>query len=576
MATQKLIQGTFEGSAGTLTGQRWKDKKVVKQKIWSKAPASPAQKSSVRSFECLNRLSSAIAKTWWYKLGLSNAKMHKHNAVAKLLAPVVANHTFDPSAIEEVFKADGTGVISAYSFDPETNLLEFTASTTLDVSAASGNSWLVVAFSVTGEVFLCESPAAATITRSLFVPVPADTEPYVMVLTTQKDRRRVRYGGFALKPSIAVFDVVLSNLATAYNESTRALVVTADTAPALPAGSYTLQTAVRSVLQGSFKTTSREAAATVDADGKITLVLAAEFDALDQREQFPSGAYIAIEEDKIRTSEGVYQWQRTEHAPALAVQAQNYDLSNLYLPLENGKYNWTIAENVDTAAPASIGFTFTSYNVEHDDTYSSMNITATPSIVNGSLVFEGVTDYPLYNGQRTQGYALETVTMTINGVQYTFSDETPVFAQPYADEYTREIQSLGMYVTFSEETFEGMIVLQSGMSTAPSWYATDKPQIWAQANPAMSSIGWFTSPYYTVDTINPFEYGELSYKTMFHPDDTQDYPYFNPATRIRLPEMSQAEENPEPLQNFTLKTTVKAGVWQVDQYEGGAAHWVSD
>lgn len=575
MAIQKLIQGTFEGSAGTLTGQRWKDKKVVKQKIWSKTPASPAQKSSVRSFECLNRLSSAIAKAWWYKLGLSNAKMHKHNAVAKLLAPVVANHTFDPSAIEEVFKADGTGKIDAYTFDPETNLLEFSASTTLDVSAASGNSWLVAAFSVTGEVFLCESPAAATITRSLFVPVPADTEPYVLVLTTQKDRKRVRYGGFALKPSIAVFDVVLSNLATTYNESTRALVVTADTAPALPAGSYTLQTAVRSVLQGSFKTTDREAAATVDADGKLTLVLAAEFDALNQREQFPSGAYIAIEEDKIRTSEGIYQWQRAEHTPALAVQTQSYDLSNLYLPLENGKYNWTIAENVDTATPAHTIFYFNSYNVEHDDTYSSVDIAATPSIVNGSLVFEGVANYPLYNGQRTQGYLSLPVTMTINGVQYTFSDETPVFAQPYADEYVNEVTHFGMYVTFSEDTFEGNIICSVNMDTAPDWYATDKPQIWAQADPTMSSVGWFTSPYYTVETINPYQYGELSYATMFHADDTQDYAYFKGGTRIRLPEMSQVQVNPEPLQNFTLKTIIKAGVWQVDQYEGGNAYWVS-
>lgn len=237
MAEQKLIQGTFHGSVGTLTGAKWKDKEVVKQKIWSKTPASPAQKSSVRSFECLNRLSSAIAKAWWYKLGLSNAKMHKHNAVAKLLAPVVANHTFDPSAIEEVFKADGTGKIDAYTFDPETNLLEFSASTTLDVSAASGNSWLVVAFSVTGEVFLCESPAAATITRSLFVPVPADTEPYVMVLTTQKDRRRVRYGGFALKPSIATVDITFSLATAAITRTAANDTVSLTLSEPMPAGS---------------------------------------------------------------------------------------------------------------------------------------------------------------------------------------------------------------------------------------------------------------------------------------------------------------------------------------------------
>lgn len=327
MAEQKLIQGTFHGSVGTLTGAKWKDKEVVKQKIWSKTPASPAQKSSVRSFECLNRLSSAIAKAWWYKLGLSNAKMHKHNAVAKLLAPVVANHTFDPSAIEEVFKADGTGAISAYSFDPETNLLEFTASTTLDVSAASGNSWLVVAFSVTGEVFLCESPAAATITRSLFVPVPADTEPYVMVLTTQKDRRRVRYGGFALKPSIATVEITFSLATDAITRTAANDTVSLTLSEPMPAGSYEVAIETHAIRQCLYADTAIPATLATDGTTAATLVFAPATDTLNQKDIFTLDSYIAIEAKTLLLDETRYKWTHQSLA-AKTADGVSYTLAN--------------------------------------------------------------------------------------------------------------------------------------------------------------------------------------------------------------------------------------------------------
>lgn len=198
MAEVDLLKSTFHGSAGTMTGVKWKNQEVVKQKIWSKAPNSQKGTNSLRAFECLNRLSSAIAKKFWYKLGLTDKKMYKHNAVAKFLAPCVKNHYFDINAIEEIFVNDRSCYIGDFSFNAETKLLHFVAQTELDISPNSPNAWLVIAIDNMGKVYYCDSPKTAAVEVSFYIPIADGLEPYVLTIATTKEQKRILYRGFSI------------------------------------------------------------------------------------------------------------------------------------------------------------------------------------------------------------------------------------------------------------------------------------------------------------------------------------------------------------------------------------------
>lgn len=97
-----LLKASYTGSLGSTTGAKWKNKAVIKAKIWSKAPPTASQTASVRAFECLNRLASAIAKAGFKQLPLSARKMLPHNAVAQWLKPTIKNKVWEPQNISEV------------------------------------------------------------------------------------------------------------------------------------------------------------------------------------------------------------------------------------------------------------------------------------------------------------------------------------------------------------------------------------------------------------------------------------------------------------------------------------------
>lgn len=106
-----LLKASYTGSLGNTTGAKWKNKAVIKAKIWSKAPPTASQTASVRAFECLNRIASAIARAGFKHLPLSAKKMLPHNAVAQWLKPAIKNKLWEPQNISEVI--------------PYSNLIEF-------------------------------------------------------------------------------------------------------------------------------------------------------------------------------------------------------------------------------------------------------------------------------------------------------------------------------------------------------------------------------------------------------------------------------------------------------------------
>jgi|LSPY01.1.fsa_nt_gi YD repeat-containing protein len=96
MATLNFLTGAVEGKLGETTGAKWKNKNVLKSRIDGRVPMEKIQIDSRIAFESLNRLAVDFSRLWWKELGLSSAKMLKHNAVAHFMRPAVESHIFEP------------------------------------------------------------------------------------------------------------------------------------------------------------------------------------------------------------------------------------------------------------------------------------------------------------------------------------------------------------------------------------------------------------------------------------------------------------------------------------------------
>jgi hypothetical protein len=117
MASMNLLQAGFNGKLGVLTGVKSKAGYVIKSKIWSKAPPTVKQTENVRAFEALNRVAGALARIGYEYLGLDNKKLLNHNNVAKLLKPIIREHSFEPFNANSVIPDDGSLMLEAFSYD---------------------------------------------------------------------------------------------------------------------------------------------------------------------------------------------------------------------------------------------------------------------------------------------------------------------------------------------------------------------------------------------------------------------------------------------------------------------------
>ena len=198
MAVQELLRSSYTGSLGETTGAKWKTQDVVKGKIWSKTPNNETQTNSLRAFEALNRIASAIAKKWFYWLGIKAVNMHKHNAVARLLKGCVAHHAFNIYGLAVVFPDNGTASIDSSSVDYTTGQIVFTASTSYDIGNNKNQSWLVLVFKQDGTVLLCEKPPANVYAGTFIAPLSETDEVYFMALSSERVNGKYILGGSSL------------------------------------------------------------------------------------------------------------------------------------------------------------------------------------------------------------------------------------------------------------------------------------------------------------------------------------------------------------------------------------------
>ncbi len=204
MAEMNILNGTYHGRLGRTTGVKWKNKEVVKGKIWSKTPNNETQTKSVRAFECLNRIASAIAKNWWQWLGLSDSKMLKHNAVARLLKDCVTGHTFTPAGFFPCFHKDGTNALLSHTWDNETKMLSFKAQTYLSGTLGRDFSWMVLVFDLKGKVYYVSVPPTKTVEISIYIPYENENEPFILLLNSVKDGKKYRLGGLVLNDFVVL------------------------------------------------------------------------------------------------------------------------------------------------------------------------------------------------------------------------------------------------------------------------------------------------------------------------------------------------------------------------------------
>jgi hypothetical protein len=121
LARLNILQGTLRGKLGKITGCVWKGKPVIRAAIYSKTPSNMLQTASVRAFEKLNRVASAIARVGFAHTGLSAKNMHKHNAVASWLKPSIRNHIFEPQNLSAIIPLSDNVKLSRFIFNYSTN-----------------------------------------------------------------------------------------------------------------------------------------------------------------------------------------------------------------------------------------------------------------------------------------------------------------------------------------------------------------------------------------------------------------------------------------------------------------------
>jgi len=152
MAFLNLLQGSFTGRLGELTGARWKGIPTVRSAVFSKAPPTAQQTANVRAFEKLNRIGSAIARMGFAHTGLSAKGIHPHNAVARWLKPAIRGGVFNPANIEEVIPATKDIVLGGFTLDFLTGVFNINILPYARYIPPHGSKLFVLVFDDNGQV----------------------------------------------------------------------------------------------------------------------------------------------------------------------------------------------------------------------------------------------------------------------------------------------------------------------------------------------------------------------------------------------------------------------------------------
>lgn len=212
MAVMNLLKANFEGTVGAVTGSKTKRGNVVKSRIWSKTPANVKQSTSVRSFEALNRLSSALGKHFWQYLGLKKGDMLKHNKIAQFLKPLIADKTFDLKKLETIFSKDKSVTILNATYDATKSVLEVEVKSNIQPTTSGNFQWCIILIKNNGKVELIQNPKTDYFKTSLVLENVAIEGINILTLATSDKQRGKFYRGFSLEtiPALYYIDTTLN------------------------------------------------------------------------------------------------------------------------------------------------------------------------------------------------------------------------------------------------------------------------------------------------------------------------------------------------------------------------------
>lgn len=202
MGTMNLLQGGIKGSVGAHTGLRKHGKNVFKGRIWSKTPPSNLQKRNVRSFESLNRISSAISKEFWQWMGLKQGNMNKHNVVASFFKPIIKDHVFFPPNLQAIIPiSDKIGVID-YSIDATTGEMHIQLSANIPGININTQAVIVCCFNSKGYVVYCKKMQSPLLDITFKTQITLDFPYYLIAFSSTKTDKGYKLSDLTFKMTL--------------------------------------------------------------------------------------------------------------------------------------------------------------------------------------------------------------------------------------------------------------------------------------------------------------------------------------------------------------------------------------
>jgi hypothetical protein len=197
MAFLNLLNGSFKGKLGSVSGTKVHGVSVVRAVPFSKAPASEAQSGSFVAFYSLNRIASKISSLFWNYLNLSDKKMLRHNAVSSWLSPCIADHVFDPYLISSVIGTERACIDISLSVSAE----DGKATLFVERNSVPPASWLVLLFDDSGKVFMSELPSDAILSKDIFSVFSINRTYYLMSIRADFMDGKSVVAGFSITSS---------------------------------------------------------------------------------------------------------------------------------------------------------------------------------------------------------------------------------------------------------------------------------------------------------------------------------------------------------------------------------------
>ena len=200
-----ILKASFNGKLGAVYGDNSKGVAKVKAIPFSHAPTKESVKNQCRAFECLNRFSSGVAKTFWKYLSLSDRKLLRHNAVAQSFKGAVTGGVWNPALLASIIGTDGNTEITAHTVNRVSGEFSIGVQTLNGITPDNRSVALFVALmDDTGKVIFSDNPASANYASTGVARLFSERQYYVVVFRSHfnETSKKWKTNGFVLQECI--------------------------------------------------------------------------------------------------------------------------------------------------------------------------------------------------------------------------------------------------------------------------------------------------------------------------------------------------------------------------------------